>query len=384
MAMINRIKGMLLLSAYGDALAAPTEPMSLEGKVFEPISYGRLKLVDEYFNKNEHPGAWGIWPKLSEVSGLRGIPTDDTSYKFLVLYPWIKQSIQLNITLDEIQFRKWLEGLKKYPNGLFLDGISDSHFNIKHDFLKMFKAAEEMRPELFFHTNVPIFFGSFMYLSLVPAKINLSPEETLLEFIDFSILDQGIGKCVTALMTSILNSCLKKNGLTEKNLYGFLKDTLNHLIVHGENNGVKNMSKLNKVAQESTLMGETYRGKSSFSLVKELAKIYKRHRDSGGSMFDSVFMWRQLWTSLSYSYDNPILAMSIVAAGPGDSDTVCSFLGSIIGASLGEEEINKMKLNGVSLSKEFIIIKRNIRLLYMTSIEEAAESLLFERPPFIV
>ena len=102
--LVNRISGMILLGAYGDAYGAEHET---RGHIHDDPFPKRLPARNL---ANHH---WGTWlPAASIPNPATGVPTDDTSYKLFILYPWLEDVLENGGDLTETSFRDFLSRLK--------------------------------------------------------------------------------------------------------------------------------------------------------------------------------------------------------------------------------------------------------------------------------
>ena len=89
----DKIAGMILAAAYGDALGAPHELSGLQGNVCDPLSIKDLKLGCDFYHEHEM-NQWNVWPPPDLMDQECGIPTDDTAYRLAILHPWMRHNLQ--------------------------------------------------------------------------------------------------------------------------------------------------------------------------------------------------------------------------------------------------------------------------------------------------
>ena len=104
----DRIRGMLLLGAYGDALGAAQEGQ--ETPTPDPLP---TRLVAR--DMPEWGEAWGTWlPAIVHAKRI-GMPTDDTCYRLCVLHPWLAAIADGDRTFDEASLLDFMAALRHEP-----------------------------------------------------------------------------------------------------------------------------------------------------------------------------------------------------------------------------------------------------------------------------
>ena len=98
----DRLRGMLLLSAYGDALGADHESQREIHTAPLPDRLPEQTLAAE-------PDPWQYWATTHQLdSPVKGLTTDDTAFKLFLLHPWLEQVSVGGSSFDEIGFREFL------------------------------------------------------------------------------------------------------------------------------------------------------------------------------------------------------------------------------------------------------------------------------------
>ena len=271
---IDKLKGMILLGALGDALGCPTEETCQSGDNYSNYSCS----LQPYVSSSYHASEWGVWPNQSQIVGEYGVVTDDTSFRISLLEPWllrdcssalnasnfcddskisIKKTFQdLNESLFKIYINNTDSGLYNFEN---LDEInsnsnSNSNRNVKKlseiaikrekmlaDFVVIMNDAnlEPIIPVNMTHGNnpfyisgLPVVFGSYMYIELGGLIFNIYDiyNTTHWNYIsNYTKLDTDYGHIYTGLLISLLAEALNTNTNTNPNTYTIkdMKENIN-------------------------------------------------------------------------------------------------------------------------------------------------------------
>ena len=372
----DRVAGMLLLGAYGDALGAPHESESLLGGTTDADELGRLKEVESYHGSDRSRSPWWVWADASALTGMRGVPTDDTSYRFMHLHLWIEHSVRTGTPLDEPHFRRWLEEPRKLPAERFFTGIPDSHLEQAECFVDMFRAAKNGESFRFYEPGTPVFFGPFLYLELAATRLGREDEAVLMEFNEFCSLDQGIGRTVTGCFAALLTRSLAAERIEPAEVFPFLLDSSERLLSLAKTHSLDGVGELRDVMETAVALGRKYQGRSSRSYVASQSDLFQADSTRSLKAFDPVLLWRQFWGALSFADASPLRALATISAGPGDSDTVASFTGTIFGALYGRDRLMNETLNGVGLGTEMTLMEGNLQRLFRADVGDRARMLV--------
>ena len=214
--------------------------------------------------------------------------------------------------------------------------------------LDMYRAADIQEASGFFGPGVPIVFGLFMFLELAALRTDYSRAENYLYFRDFTALDQGYAKSATGFLIAITSNAFVSDPadrfddwlLRESKALG---DELLGLDV--DTDGV---SMILPLVESMTELGKGLRGQTSheFMLAFEAAVVEPIHPpfmdDSfQGEIFDPLRMIAEIFAAAAYAEGDPIRTIQPLAFGSGDSDTVCSMLGSLLGIWFGENALRQ-------------------------------------------
>ena len=377
----DTIRGMLLMGAYGDALGAPHENDGLEGQIINPEDLGRMVSASTFYKPDTPGQPWWVWADAIVVQAMRGLLTDDTSFRMMLLHPWLAQTVDNREAMTEPAFREWLkQGQETSTSMAYPDGLWRSREQQRIAWLQMYEAAENGFSEAFFAPDVPIVFGLFMYLDLAVLYADADPFEVYTLFKDFSVLDQGSAGVFTGLLAGILAAGAGKN-ISSDRFTEFFIDSARHLIDQAISRATSQELKdlhLAKQSLEAMIhFGEAHRTKSGYLFLETFrTQIYgdasQPFNDSPPHLknYHPLLFWMQITSTLAYAHDRPLEALRILSAGVGDTDTLASMLGSMMGAWMGHQQISEGYIGDTPLKNEFEALSQNLRTLYCTDIED--------------
>jgi len=385
--LVDKLKGMLLLGAYGDALGGYRERAAIAHHYLGAGELPcKLQPYEAYFSQENDPNGdddaykrntWRVWPeKADAIVDIVGIVTDDTSFRFTHYYPWIIKNVHTPELLTEENFINELRAPVLSNNEQdYIPGIKESHKEIASFFVEMYEAANREKPveAVFFKPGFSVFFGSFMYLEIAAIKINESDEVLLAEFSEFSVLDLLEGKTVTALLMVLLKNALLKSSEDTVQVYDFLLSTGKRLLHTARHLGLPEVALLTEKMNFAIELGAEAKRSGLHVIFDYINTQYGDEREF--QHYSSLILWIQFWSSLTYSAENPVDSLSVIAGGPGDSDTVCSFMGSILGAVYGIEELGGSTIRSEPLGHQLETIKENLMTLFFIEVEDLSETI---------
>lgn len=384
--LVDRIEGMILLGAYGDALGAPHEPRGLEGEVGDPESLGALVSGAELMTVGEQGAPWWIWPDGEVVQELRGVPTDDTAYRLMLLGPWLEEVAAGGSGLDEAAFVGWMaDSLTGHPGGLPA-GVDRSRRSQVRAWLEMFEAAvaEPPRAAAFFAPGVPVVFGPFQYLELGVLVATDSPAEISLVFRDWSQLDQGSSHVFTGVMVALLAG-LTSRAPDPRDLGDEWLELAHQLSDPTTGRSAAERRDLSEMRRLFEAMRHFATGHPRGDLAGFVARFAQEVYDdtsrpwadspSGLGKFHPLLFWAQMTAAVAYAGEEPLDALRLLAAGAGDADTVPSFLGSQFGAALGRRRLEQLTLGSTPLAPELTALETTLGQLFAVDLGERARRL---------
>lgn len=375
----NSVKGMLLLSAYGDALGAPHEMNGMRGQVIDPGQLAILPSVETVQPLHKKAHGWGVWADGKTIQGRRAIPTDDTAFRLMVLSPWLLQT--QNMSDDD--FQKWLVSDKKNA-GHLKDSVTKSYQEHIDGWKKMYKAEADhpQKATIYFSPGDPVMFGLFQYITLAPLYADCDKRSLYRHFRDFSALDQGYGRVVTGVMMAAAAD-ISNDHLSEDKAGKALLERLQKFAnpAWAENDQERrDLEIVQKAVQAMDEFGMTHRYLMPQKFVSVFRdKIYNHRTDYGVKNHsmnncDPLLMLMQITAALSYSHDKPLEALRLLAAGPGDADTTTSLLGAMLGSAIGEESLKDIKIGQTKLNREFNALSKTVRYLFDTDFDRQTDT----------
>lgn len=370
----DRLRGMLLLGAYGDALGAVHEG----SREIAPAPFPKPLPVRRMLNQGS---AWGTWLPNTVVATKAGVPTDDTCYRMFLLHPWLQAIASGNSTFTEKSFREFLLQLAQStakPNWTQLP-----RNNQINAWIEMFKAEEEGGCSFFFCPDVPIVFGLFMYLETGAIIQGGTMESTYRFFKGFSRLDQRYAISATAFMTTLLSQAIEYNcAETTFDEWFFSQSSAlfqELKVIFPDDSDVAILENLFSSMRE---LGVKHRGSSEETFVSAFKTIvidpdFPPFMDTAFSgIFDPFRFIAQIVATVEFSAGDPAIALRAIAYSIGDTDTTATFLGSLMGAWFGEKQLRNLKTPGLILNDELNTVEDVLDNLFEIDLDERAR--LFE------
>ena len=330
----DRLRGMLLLSAYGDALGSDhEETRTIHGAPF-PDGLPEQTVVVE-------PDHWAYWATTQQLSPpVKGLTTDDTAFKLFILHPWLEEVLVGGSSFDESGFRQFLPQLKASEiQPAWIRTPRDAQID---SWLDMYRAADVGETSEFFSPNVPTVFGLFMFLELAAFRSDYSPVENYLYFRDFCVLDQGYAKSATGFFTAITSLAFTSN-LADRFDNWLLQESMALCDELLERDVDPNeVSTILSLVESMTELGKGLRGQTAheFMVAFEATVVDPVHPPFidvpfQQPIFDPLRMLAEIYAAAAYALGDPVHAMQPLAFGSGDSDTVCSMFGMLLGIWFG-------------------------------------------------
>lgn len=350
----DKVRGMILLGAYGDALGAPHElGQALSGEIGDLAVARRLQPSRSYFTT---PQEWGIWPDADEFDlDQKGLPTDDTGYRVAILQDWLCTLAGTGLEPTEVRFERWMVGevrRRSRPEG----GWRLRRWRQIQTWLAMFGDARrwadqqrytplgqtpdpagfQSQVDHFYRPDQAIVFGLFMYLELAAIYCNTPTVRVAERFSTFSSLDMDHGRVATGLFAGLVAEAINADPTAES----FDGWYTRHV------RGILDMP-IGDVADREVLreaFADIQAQMPQWKTLSETAFLERMQRDIyapgvQASVFDPLLFFRQITAAVLYAGENPHQALQLLAASPGDADTVPSFLGTVVGAWYGEQAL---------------------------------------------
>ena len=365
----DRLRGMFLLSAYGDAFGAGHEISS----AIHPSPFPE-RLPTQ--NIGVSASRWGYWVTQAEVGPTaKGIPTDDTAYKLFILHPWLRSVLAGDSSFDENSFIQFISELRSTP-------VSPAIFvqprNAQIDNWKlMYDAADALPPRIkdFFKPNVPVVFGFFLFLEAAAFRTRYQPVENYLYFREATRLDQGYAKSATGFLTSIVSQAFSSNPVQQRFDGWFVQESANLIsALKTASIDVQDVSTIERILETMSELGDSLRGSSphEFMVSFEQAVVVPNQPPP---FMDEPFKWpehdpfrmlAEMIAATVYAEGDPHRAIQVLAFSSGDSDTVCTFLGTLMGIWFGEESL----LQNANLTDDLTTVERVLTTVFEINLEE--------------
>lgn len=197
----DKIRGMLLLGAYADALGAAQEGQEMPTP--DPVPKTLPARAMPEWGK-----AWGTWlPAIVHVKRV-GMPADSTCYRLCILHPWLEAITKGERTFDETSLRAFMAELQHEP--LYPEWYSFACKDQLKDWSAMFQAQQEARSAACFRPGVPVIFGLYLYLEMATVHHAGTPAETFAWYERQACLDQGYAKTVTAFLATLVSLAVQE------------------------------------------------------------------------------------------------------------------------------------------------------------------------------
>ena len=351
----DKLRGMLLLGGYGDALGAPHETSGIKGNAGDPASATQLPQFRDYGTNTADP--WDVWQDPSKIDGdTLGMPTDDTSYRVAILHQWLTQLATTNDPPTEASFVSWIKSEDR-PAADAPEWENSRHDQIR-DWIEMFHDAtllarnpDNFVPSCnnpFFRKDVPVVFGPFMHLELAPVYASCSKQDVFTKFSNFGLLDQSYGRFVTGMMAAMMADALCANTEDKKFDEWFFQtagDILDSNLGYPSHRAVvkDHFQAAKQIGIDSQELSEAdfmERLKQVFD--EELPLLPSQTERGDFRSFDPLLFLKMMAASVAYSDGDVQQALRVLAVAPGDSDTMASQLGSLIGAWSGEDGLRNL------------------------------------------
>ena len=345
----DRLRGMILFSAFGDALGANHETTRA---IYPPSFPGRLLKQ----RLDSEPAKWGYWiTKNESAAPVKGVPTDDTSFKLFILHPWLQQVLVGKSDLAENAFRQFIVELKSNkPQPAWIVQPRNAQIDSWLDMYRGFELHEEHE---FFTPNVPVVFGFFLFLELAAIRDDYDPVGNYLFFRTATVLDQGYAKSATGFLAAIASQAFSAE--TSKRFDHWLVSRslklANELI--GQNVDQDDVLTIRKIVETMSDLGERMRGKSPYEFVAAFEQSVVvspsppfMNEPFKNALYDPFRMLAEIYAAAVYAEGDPNRSIRPFAFGSGDSDTVCTFFGTLLGIWFGENQLRQNEVLDADLT----------------------------------
>ncbi|WP_339751736.1 ADP-ribosylglycohydrolase family protein [Algoriphagus aquimarinus] len=340
----DKILGMLVGSAIGDAMGAPTEMWAREAINLE---YGFVESLDSMVREVSPEGIW--------IANLpAGGTTDDTRWKVLTSNYLLTQKRD---ELNAKDFAKQILSTYESYTKEFKDIKSTDPEPFEAVTLKMGWLQEWAKVSQPFIDNNLIgyadslgkFYGGEMvcagllYSPTLGSFFPGNPEKAYAEAYKLSFYDLGYAKDISALSAAMTAAGMKQ-GATKEDLLASLRLDPEHyfesrLVGRTAHNILKNALLISAEAAKQDSLGNQLRPDSK-ALQFAFAQLDQRLQDMP---FHAGEVWLQTLTAMIYSDFDFMGTLTFLVNYGRDNDTTAAVAGGILGAYYGFENLPKLE-----------------------------------------
>ncbi len=384
----DKIRGMILLGAYGDALGVPHEPAGLRGEVGYPGATRRLRPAGEFHDGPGQP--WAIWPPAEVAATHRGVPSDDTACRLALLEPWLAAVAGRRRAFDESSFFEWMQereaALAARPDRGPDDWLMRMAAAQMADWLVMrdvaagrTQRARARGRNAFYQPGVPMCFGVFLYLEAAAAFGDVSPDRTRHVFGDLCILDEGCAAAVTAALAVCLARAVGSDPHEARSSFAAwwfaqLRAERDTLARCGDHDVAAALDRIIGVSEHFAAAAGPH---DDHTLLHRYRQEVHDPRTAllgcGSSPHDPLAVLLLMTAMTAAGGDDLVRTFRLLAAAPGDCDTAGSFLGLIAGAWHGERRLRTVTASNVRLADELDAVEHALRHLFHVDPDERAD-----------
>lgn len=386
----DKLRGMILLGAYGDALGATHEAKALGGALAAPEQARRLSVAAVYQAPGQEGGPWWVWFDGDELpAGVKGVPTDDTSFRVTLLQPWLCSISPSPEIPTEAQFERWMEARQArspQENPPRWHRYRDAQMA---DWQVMWADARRWQQEAravgpgadpttfqhspgnpFFRAGVPVVFGMFLYLELAALFSSRGGEAVMRHFSTYSLLDQGYAGLITGLFAGLMAEAMRYPEPTQPFSDWYARQVAR--LLEEEAGTATDRTHVQEAFAAMWAMGTAQRGQPEADFLAQVklhayeAPLPPPSERYGLHNFDPLLFFRQITATLAYADGDVLQALRLLASGPGDADTVPSMLGTLVGAWAGEAAL---RAQDAGLAEDLDHVRQTLESLYQIDLE---------------
>lgn len=352
----DKILGMLVGSAIGDAMGAPTEMWSREEI---KVEYGFVESLDSMVREVSPEGIW-------KANLPAGGTTDDTRWKALAASYLLSQP----------------------PNQLDAEEFAEKILSTYESYTKEIKEIESIDPEPFEYVSLKMgwlqewakvsqpfldgnmlgyadslgkFYGGEMvcagllYSPALGAYFPGNPEKAYTEAYKLSFYDLGYAKDISAL-SAAMTSAGMRTGATKEDLLSSLRLDPEHyfesrLVGRTSHKILKNALWITAESAKQDSLGNILK-QDSKGLEFAFTQLDQRLQDMP---FHAGEIWLQTLTAMLYSDFEFMGTMTFLVNYGRDNDTTAAVAGGILGAFYGFEQLPKLEREKVlKVNKELL------------------------------
>ena len=368
----DKIRGMLLLGAYADALGAAQESQEMPTPDPVPKTLAPRDMP-------EWGEAWGTWLPAIVHAKRVGMPTDSTCYRLCTLHPWLAAIATGERTFDETSLQAFMTQLQHEP--LYPEWYSFACKDQLKDWSAMFQAQQEERSEAFFNPGVPIIFGLYLYLEAATVHHGVTPIKTFAIYKRQARLDQGYAKIVTAFLATLVSLAVQEIPTAASFSDWFFRSSL-LLLEDLERSGseAQALPTVRSLLDSMQEFGTGLKGRTEATFntafkerVIDPPQPPFLHQSFLGGVADPYRTLAQIAATIAYANDDPAAALRTIAYSYGDTDAIASLLGTLMGAWYGEQGLYATPSQGVDLRTEIAVVESNLTELFHLDLDHQVQ-----------
>ena len=368
----DKIRGMLLLGAYADALGAAQESQEMPTPDPVPKTLAPRDMP-------EWGEAWGTWLPAIVHAKRVGMPTDSTCYRLCTLHPWLAAIATGERTFDETSLQAFMTQLQHEP--LYPEWYSFACKDQLKDWSAMFQAQQEGRSEAFFNPGVPIIFGLYLYLEAATVHHGVTPIETFAIYKRQARLDQGYAKIVTAFLATLVSLAVQEIPTAAAFSDWFFRSSL-LLLEDLERSGseAQALPTVRSLLDSMQEFGTGLKGRTEATFntafkerVIDPSQPPFLNQSFLGGVADPYRTLAQIAATIAYANDDPAAALRTIAYSYGDTDAIASLLGTLMGAWYGEQGLYATPSQGVDLRTEIAVVESNLTELFHLDLDHQVQ-----------
>jgi hypothetical protein len=383
---LDAMRGALYMGAFGDAFGLNTEELGLRGAngncalgASATISLAPRLALNPYTASSFHDGEWGVWiANQTLLAHSHGVISDDTAWRSTVLQRFVK-SERINATSKYSFTESQLKARYMTPREAYLWqhepeykrlglDVLLAERRILSDFLVMMDAAgiapvvanRTRGANAFYRKGTPVVFGLYTYLELALLFCNGSsdtPSRVFRRFHGFSALTQQYGNDVFALGAALTAAACQVKSTTHStssSASSFAAFFMAHVNALCSSEAAADAWMPSVCAQTAEHFNDGVAlraaGRTQSQLLQHYVQLCDRVPSRAFKLQDPLVFWTQFALTLGYCFggdnsvnDDDAAAAAVVCtfkmlvAMPGDTDTVTSELGTMLGAFYGAD-----------------------------------------------
>ena len=377
----DRLMGMLLFGAFGDAFGAAHENSGLDGLIAADLSTTELRPYAAYVRRTTSE-PFGVWPVPADKTE-KGLVTDDTGVRVMLLHQWLHlllhpeppqlAPVTALFAPRESVFADWLDVMKAEPSGTppaAYATVLATRKRVIADLLCWLGNARRYQADPsgfvatkcttpFWARDTPVVFGQFLYLELAAIYACCDRAAVMAEFQNFSLLDQGSAKFATGMLAAVLSQAFaaKSGG----NFRDFFTQQIAELLADPAA-----PADLKDQWDKGSKVGKDRVGLPLKDVLEAIkSELYDPRSPATGSglgKFHPALFLAQMAAAVQYGAGKPEETLAALAFGIGDADTIPAQLGSIMGAFFGETA-----LRAAGLGPDLDLIQKRVETYFAAS-----------------